>query len=88
MQVRFVGGPLDGEVREIDDERARNGATIYWPPDRHDVEEPRVPGDVGVVEYLSRGDGTAEYVSGVLAAGEGGRGDVPGANAAPAEDGP
>jgi hypothetical protein len=68
MQVRFEGGPLDGQVKEVADDLARQGAAIYWPPDRRDVEEPDVPGDVGVVEYLSRGDGTAEYVSGVLQA--------------------
>ena len=66
MQVRLVRGPLDGEVIEVDDDRGGEGAAIYWPPDRRAVDEPDVPGDVGVVEYLSRGDGTAEYVSGTL----------------------
>jgi hypothetical protein len=66
MQVRFEGGPLDGQVKEVADDLAKEGAAIYWPPDRPDVAQPDVPGDVGIVEYLSRGDGTAAYVSGVL----------------------
>jgi hypothetical protein len=66
MQVRFVGGPLDGRVEEVADDLEPRAA-IFWPPgaDRT-ITDDRVPGVDNVVEYLYRGDGTADYVGGML----------------------
>jgi hypothetical protein len=66
MQVRFVGGPLDGRVEDVGGD-LESSPTIFWPPGRDlDRQEDRIPGVDDVVEYLYRGDGTAEYVGGVL----------------------
>ena len=66
MLVRFKGGPLDGRTEEVEGELAPT-AVIYWPPGADlTVMEDRVPGVDGVVEYLYRGDGTADYVGGLL----------------------
>lgn len=66
MLVRFNGGPLEGQSLEIGDE-PEEGATITWPPNaeltKHDDG---VPGEDDVVEYLYRGQGTADYVGGLL----------------------
>jgi hypothetical protein len=68
MRVRFIGGPLDGRSEDVEGE-LKAESVIYWPPgaDRT-VQEDRVPGVDGVVEYLYQGDGTAEYVGGLLEA--------------------
>ena len=66
MQVRFVNGPLDGRVEEIDAD-LETSPTIYWPLGADlRAQDDRVPGVDDVVEYLYRGDGTAEYVGGLL----------------------
>ena len=66
MQVRFVGGPLDGRTEEVDKDLTPD-STIYWPPGADLTKmEDRVPGVDGVVEYLYRGDGSADYVGGLL----------------------
>ena len=66
MQVRFVGGPLDGRVEEVED-GLEDSAAIFWPPGADlTKQDDRVPGVDDVVEYLYRGDGTAEYVGGLL----------------------
>ncbi len=66
MRVRFVGGPLDGQTEEVQDDLAPE-ATIYWPPGADlTVQDDRVPGVDNVVEYLYRGDGSADYVGGLL----------------------
>jgi hypothetical protein len=66
MQVRFVGGPLDGRVEEIEGDLGASAA-IFWPPGADlSTQEDRIPGVDGVVEYLYKGDGTAEYVGGLL----------------------
>lgn len=66
MQVRFVGGPLDGRVEEIEGDLEASAA-IFWPPGADlSKQEDRIPGVDGVVEYLYKGDGTAEYVGGLL----------------------
>jgi hypothetical protein len=66
MEVRFNGGPLDGQSKEIGDE-PEEGHTIRWPPDADPTEqEDAVPGVDNVVEYLYRGDGSADYVGGLL----------------------
>jgi hypothetical protein len=66
MLVRFNGGPLDGQTQEIADE-PDVGAVITWPPNA-DVEkhDDAIPGSDDVVEYLYRGQGTADYVGGLL----------------------
>ena len=67
MEVRFRGGPLDGRVEDVADIEVERGI-IYWPPgamnNKHDDDQG--PGLDNVVEYLYRGDGTADYVSGLL----------------------
>ena len=66
MRVRFVGGPLDGQTEEVHDDLAPD-ATIYWPPGADlTVQDDRIPGVDNVVEYLYRGDGSADYVGGLL----------------------
>jgi hypothetical protein len=66
MRVRFTGGPLDGRTEDVEGDLEAS-PTIYWPPgaDLHRQED-RTPGVDGVVEYLYRGDGTADYVGGLL----------------------
>jgi hypothetical protein len=66
MQVRLVGGPLDGRVEEVDAD-LEDSAASFWPPSADlTKQDDRVPGVDDVVEYLYRGDGTAEYVGGLL----------------------
>ncbi len=66
MRVRFVGGPLDGQSKDVRDDLTAE-STIYWPPGADlTAQEDRVPGVDNVVEYLYRGDGSAEYVGGLL----------------------
>ncbi len=67
MKVRFNDGPLDGRTEEVADEETERGI-IYWPPGALDraEDDDAVPGLDGVVEYVYRGDGTADYVSGFL----------------------
>ena len=67
MKITFVGGPLDGQVEEID--IAGTGEeVIYWPPGARE-ESPNGHALVheGLLEYLSRGDGSAkaDYVAGI-----------------------
>ena len=66
MLVRFNGGPLDGRSEEIGDE-PEVGAVITWPPNADvDKHDDTIPGSDDVVEYLYRGQGTADYVGGLL----------------------
>ena len=66
MQVRFIGGPLDGRTEELADDLEPRAA-IFWPPGADvTVTEDDVPGVDNVLEYLYLGDGTAEYVAGLL----------------------
>ena len=66
MQVRFVGGPLDGRVEEVEGD-LEESSPIFWPPGADlNKQDDRVPGVDDVVEYLYRGDGTADYVGGLL----------------------
>ena len=66
MLVRFNGGPLDGQSHEIEDE-PEEGATITWPPNADLTKaDDSIPGSDDVVEYLYRGQGTADYVGGLL----------------------
>lgn len=67
MKVRFRDGPLDGMVEDVADTEVERGI-IYWPPgamnDKHDDDG--APGLDNIVEYVYRGDGSADYVSGLL----------------------
>ena len=66
MQVRFTGGPLDGETKEIGSE-PEVGRTIHWPPDATPTtHDDTIPGADDILEYLYRGDGEADYVAGLL----------------------
>jgi hypothetical protein len=66
MQVRFVGGPFDGQRHEIDG-TLETDAVIYWPPDAGTGRaDDAVPGVDDVTEYSYRGDGTAHYVGGLI----------------------
>lgn len=66
MQVRFVGGPLDGRSEDVEGDLEPK-STIHWPPGADRTrQEDDVPGVDGVVEYLYVGEGKAEYVGGLL----------------------
>ncbi len=66
MLVRFNGGPLDGQSHEIADE-PDVGAAITWPPNADaDKHDDAIPGADDIVEYLYRGQGSADYVGGLL----------------------
>ena len=64
ITVRLRGGPLDGESRLV-----RPDALLIDEPltivERNASEEAEAPGVVGVMEYLYRGDGVADYVGGL-----------------------
>ena len=69
MKITFVGGPLDGQVEEIAAITGAGEEVIYWPPGARE-EPPSEHALVrdGLLEYLSRGDGSAkaDYVAGIL----------------------
>ncbi|MGH2630827.1 MAG: hypothetical protein ACRDHI_09765 [Actinomycetota bacterium] len=66
VQVRFVGGPFDGQTNEISGTIETN-AVIYWPQGASPGEaDDEVPGDDDVTEYIYAGDGTAHYVGGLI----------------------
>lgn len=64
IAVLLRGGPLDGESRLV-----RHDALLIDEPltivERDASEEAEAPGVVGVMEYLYRGDGVADYVGGL-----------------------
>lgn len=65
MDVKFVGGPFDGQVHAIEPEPERD-AVVYWPPSAPTGEgSTEIPGMEGVTEYIYRGDGAAHYVGGL-----------------------
>jgi hypothetical protein len=68
MKITFVGGPLDGQVEEVDITGAGK-EVIYWPPGTREETSPEGHARVreGLFEYLSRGDGSAkaDYVAGI-----------------------
>ncbi len=64
MQVKFVGGPLDGETRELPELDVVDGSVIQLPSEfSHD--DPQLPGDETLISYLHEGDGMARYVGGI-----------------------
>jgi len=66
IAVLLRGGPLDGESRLV-----RPDALLIDEPltivERDAAEEVEAPGVVGVMEYLYRGEGVADYVGGLPA---------------------
>ncbi len=67
MDITFIGGPLDGEVHEVDLEDSES-RVIYWPPGaREHPTDVNAPGLEGVFEYLRRAGGSdkADYVGGL-----------------------
>lgn len=66
IAVLLRGGPLDGESRLV-----RPDALLIDEPltivERDASEEAEAPGVVGVIEYLYRGEGVADYVGGLPA---------------------
>lgn len=65
MEIQFQGGPLDGQRHRVEQEPATDQALYWVADDAHLLDRPDVPGVEGVVEYIYRGAGTAEYVGGV-----------------------
>jgi hypothetical protein len=64
VSVLLRGGPLDGESRLFE----REGLLLDEPltlVEGGTDDEGDVPGIVGVMEYLYRGDGIADYVGGL-----------------------
>ena len=70
MRVTMRGGPLDGQEREIEDETLTPEHPIFLPPDAprgaDAKHEDDIPGDDDLVEYIYRGEGLADYVSGLV----------------------
>jgi hypothetical protein len=67
MKITFVGGPLEGQVEDIDI-TGTGKEVIYWPPGaREESPEKHARVHDGFFEYLSRGDGSgmADYVAGI-----------------------
>jgi hypothetical protein len=64
MRVSFIHGPLDGDVREIPDEDLRDGSVIVV-SSAVPQDDPAIPGDERLIEYLYEGDGQARYVAGI-----------------------
>jgi hypothetical protein len=66
VQVRFVGGPFDGQTNEVPDPIDPD-AVIYWPPGAMPGNaDDDVPSDDRVTEYIYKEDGTAHYVGGLV----------------------
>lgn len=71
MDIQFQRGPLGGQRHREEHEPATD-QVLYWvADDARLLDSPDVPGVEGVVEYIYRGTGTAEYVGGDVLAGSG-----------------
>jgi hypothetical protein len=64
MRVMFLQGPLDGDVREIPDQDLSDGSVIVVST-AVPQDDPAIPGDERLLEYLYEGDGRARYVAGI-----------------------
>ena len=65
MDIQFRGGPLDGQRHHVDRE-PETDQVVYWvADDARFLDESDVPGVQGVVEYIYRGSGSADYVGGL-----------------------
>jgi hypothetical protein len=69
MQIAFRGGPLDGQRRRVDTEPSQDQVMYWVADDPGPVDGPDVPGVEGIIEYVYRGDGVADYVGGVASDG-------------------
>jgi hypothetical protein len=66
MNVTFIGGPLDGNVRDIDDAHLGSGAVLLVPAGALE-DATDIPGDERMLEYLYDEErGTARYVAGLI----------------------
>jgi hypothetical protein len=66
MDVRFEGGPFDGQTHPIDPEPEAE-AVVYWPPDPDpNADSTDIPGQEGFAEYIYQGKGRAAYVGGLV----------------------
>jgi hypothetical protein len=65
MEIQFRRGPLGGTRHPVEREPTQD-QVIYWVADGERIsDEPGAPGFEGVVEYIYRGSGIAEYVGGL-----------------------
>jgi hypothetical protein len=64
MKVRFVEGPLDGEMRDLPEAEVTEGSVLEM-PSGFDKDHLEIPGDETVLSYLYEGDGVARYIAGV-----------------------
>ncbi len=64
MQVKLVGGPLDGETRELPELDVVARSVIQLPSE-FSRDDPEVPGNETLISYLYEGDGMARYVGGI-----------------------
>lgn len=64
MKVKFQGGPLDGELREIAGPAPEPDWPLYWSIAADTEVGPAATRQEDVAEYLYRGHGTADYVAG------------------------
>jgi hypothetical protein len=84
MNVTFMQGPLDGQVRDVPEGDLAEGSVILLPSGDPD-DGPTIPGDETTLEYRYDGDGRASYVAGVAPSTEAGANEA-GANEARATD--
>jgi hypothetical protein len=63
VRVTFVDGPLDGEVRELQDVDLVDGSVLQLPSGLDD--DAAVPGDESVISYMYEGEGVARYIAGI-----------------------
>ncbi len=65
MEIQFRGGPLEGQRHSVEGDPTQDQA-IYWAADGDRIsDDPGTPGVEGLVEYIYRGSGIAEYVGGL-----------------------
>ena len=63
MRIKFRGGPLDGETRDVASPSPQPDWPLYWSM-TEDAEVGSAARQPEVAEYLYRGDGMADYVAG------------------------
>lgn len=70
MNVRLIGGPFDGHEHEVASASLLERGVLYVSARGNDLKASRVrtshpPGEIGIVEYVYEGNGTASYVGGL-----------------------
>lgn len=70
MNVRLIGGPFDGHEHEVESASLRERGVFYVSAQGNDLKASQVrtshpPGEIGIVEYVYEGNGTASYVGGL-----------------------